>query len=228
MSDDHTITKVFTVQVPVERAWAAFADGSERSKWEADTYEIDPRPGGRVHWTLPGIESTGQVEEVVEHELLRHTEQSGPHGGAEITVRFESVDGGTTITVTHAGFGSGEGWDEWLEGTSLGWSQAIADLVAYLETGAAVRRFAVRMGSPGMQMHDTPAGIRVEGVQPDAMADQAGLQVGDLLLRVGGAPVFSIAELWVLLREHAEGETLTVDYVRGGEVLQGKGAIGTW
>ena len=55
---DRKIEKVFTVEVPIERAWRAFADSHERSQWEAATYEIDPVPGGRVHWTLPGIEST--------------------------------------------------------------------------------------------------------------------------------------------------------------------------
>ena len=48
------IEKVFTVAATVERAWHAFADGTERSKWEAATYEIDARPGGAVRWTDAG------------------------------------------------------------------------------------------------------------------------------------------------------------------------------
>jgi len=68
------IRKTFTVAVSRERAWAAFADSHERSQWEAESYEIDPVVGGKVRWSLPGIESVGVVEEVVPLERLRHRE----------------------------------------------------------------------------------------------------------------------------------------------------------
>ena len=79
------VRKAFTVAVAPARAWAAFADPVERSRWEAETYEIDPRPGGRVHWELPGIECSGVVDEVERERLLRHTESDGPHHGSVIT-----------------------------------------------------------------------------------------------------------------------------------------------
>jgi len=221
--------RTFTVEVPVERAWAAFADSRERSRWEAETYEIDPTPGGQVHWTLPGIEAKGEVVDVEPGRLLRHIEGSGPHARAEVTVTFEEVDGGTRVTITHAGFGDAEHWDEWLEGTANGWTQAICDLIAYLRTGVPPRRFATAMQSPGMTMHDTDAGVVVETVESGRMADQAGLRPGDLLLRVGGAPVFCISDLWVLMREHGWGTRFDVEYVRGNERRQGVGVIdGGW
>jgi hypothetical protein len=46
------------------------------------------------------------------------------------------------------------------------------------------------------------------------------------VFRVGGVPVFSIAELWVLMREHRAGATIEIDYVRGGERLHGGGVPG--
>jgi uncharacterized protein YndB with AHSA1/START domain len=221
--------RTFTVGVPVERAWAAFADSHERSQWEACEYDIDPRPGGCVHWTLPGIESNGRVEEVVPLQLLRHRELDGPHTKSEITVTFEQVDDGTRITITHAGFGPTEDWDEWLEGTSLGWNQAIADLYVYLETGVTARRFASEMHSPGMTMHQTDAGLRVRSVEPDNLAAQAGLEVGDLVLTVGGVPIFTIPELWVLMREHGAGAKFAIEYVRDGERRRGTGVVhGGW
>ncbi|MGH9216487.1 MAG: SRPBCC domain-containing protein [Acidimicrobiales bacterium] len=219
------VKKTFTVAVPADRAWEAFADPHERSQWEALEYEIDARPGGHLRWMLPGIEATGRVEEVQPHRFLRHTELTGPHAGCEVTVSFEEITGGTRITITHAGFGSAEQWDEWLEGTSLGWGQAIADLIVYLHTGVPARRFATAMNSPGMTMADTDGGIEVRTVVAGGMADQAGLRAGDLVLRVGGVPVFSIAEVWVLMREHHPGATLEIEYVRGGERLHGVGVL---
>jgi uncharacterized protein YndB with AHSA1/START domain len=220
------IEKTFTVAVPIERAWSAFADSHERSQWEASEYEIDPRPGGVVRWSLPGIEATGRVEEADPPRRLRHVELSGPHTKCEITVTFEAIDDGTRISITHSGFGSGEGWDEWLEGTSLGWAQAISDLIVYLRSGVPARRFVAAMRHPGMRMTDTEAGIEVVDVADDGLARDAGLQSGDLLLRVGGVPVFTIAELWVLMREHEAGSELEVEYLRDRERRQGAGVLG--
>jgi uncharacterized protein YndB with AHSA1/START domain len=217
--------RTFTVEVPLERAWAAFADSAERSQWEAATYEIDPTPGGRVRWELPGLEATGEVVEVVPNKLLRHVEGSGPHTNAEVTVRFEAVDGGTSITITHAGFGDAAHWDEWLEGTAIGWSQAIADLVVYLRTGVPARRFVAAMQSPGMTMRDGDGGVEVASVSVGALADQAGLEAGDLLLRVGGVPVFAITDVWVLMREHGTGTELEVEYLRSDQRRHGKGRL---
>ena len=223
-----SIEKVFTVAVPVERAWSAFADGAERSKWEATVYEIDARPGGAVHWELPGIESYGRVEEVETNRVLRHTELDGPHAKAEITVRFEDLGTSTRVTITHAGFGDGDGWDEWLEGTSLGWTQAIADLIVYLETGVATHRFTAGMSSPGMSMTDIPGGVRVLDVQPVGLAADAGLQRDDLLVRIDGTPIFTISDLWVLMHQRSPGERCTVEYVRDGRMASGSGAVTSW
>jgi S1-C subfamily serine protease len=81
------------------------------------------------------------------------------------------------------------------------------------------------MNSPGMTMADIDGGIEVRTVAAGGMADQAGLRAGDLVLRVGGVPVFSIAEVWVLMREHHPGATLEIEYVRGGERLHGVGVL---
>ena len=117
--------KTFVVHVPLARAWQAFAETQERSRWEANPFEIEARPGGRVRWELPGIETTGRVLEVVPERLLKHIEDTGPHAGQEVTVAFEEVEGGTRISITHAGFGDGDEFDDMLESTQLGWSMAI-------------------------------------------------------------------------------------------------------
>ena len=217
------VEKIFEVAVPVARAWQAFADSRERSQWEAVEFEIDPRPGGRVRWTLPGYEAHGRVEEVEPERLLRHTEGAGPHAETEVTVRLQPVEGGTRISITHSGIpdeGPGD-----VESTSLGWSQAIADLVAYLERGVPAGRFVRRMLYPGMQIAQTPAGLEVRTVDPGGFADQAGLRPGDLLLALGGAPIYTRPELWVLMRQHAPGDKLTAEYVRAGERLSGTGVL---
>jgi uncharacterized protein YndB with AHSA1/START domain len=216
----------FVVGVPVARAWRAFADGEQRSKWEALTFEIDPRPGGRVHWELPGLECDGRVEEVEEHRLLRHTELTGPHANSEVTVTFESVDAGTRISITHAGFGDSDAWRGALGGLSIGWSQAVADLVLYLRTGIPARRFTVILGDPGAQLVDTPAGVEVGEIAPGGCADQAGMRRGDVVLTACGVPVFTARELWVMLRARGPKGAFDFEYVRGTERRAGAGTLG--
>ena len=224
------IEKTFTVAAPVSRAWTAFVDGDERAKWEACEYEIEPVPGGKIRWTLPGLEANGHVEEVETERLLRYVETGGPHLDSEITITFEAVDQGTRISITHAGFGDTDDWGEWIEGTTLGWGQAIADLIVYLEHGVVAGRFVGSMEPPGMRTHDTPAGLVIDAVMEGGLAAQAGLARGDLILSAGGAAIYTLPELWVLLREHGPGDPLEIEYVRDGKKLTGKGTLSgaTW
>ena len=133
--------KTFVVAVPRGTAWRAFADSTERSRWEAPVHGIDPKPGGRIHYEFPdGTANDGVVQEVKLGQLLRHIEPHGP-GETEVAVLFEDVEGGTRITIVHSGFGEGGDWVGIFEATSLAWTQAIADLVVYLERGVVPERF---------------------------------------------------------------------------------------
>ena len=213
--------KTFEVAVPVSRAWQAFADSHERSQWEACVYEIEPRPGGRVYWRVGAYECTGEVQEAEPGKILRHTEITGPHQQSEVTVTFEEVEGGTRIRVTHAGFGDGDEWQSQLESTTCGWSQAIADLVLYLESGVVAKRFVQAWHHPGFQAIEVPSGLRVVGIDEGGFGERVGLRTGDVLLTFGGAPVYLQSDLAVVGRTHQPGEKLTLEWVRGGERLQG-------
>jgi uncharacterized protein YndB with AHSA1/START domain len=226
MSNSDAFEKTFVVGVPIARAWAAFADGRERSNWEALRYDIDARPGGRLHWELSGIECDGRVEEATPPHRLRHVELTGPHADSEVTVTFEAVEAGTRVTITHAGFGDSDAWRGALGGMRIGWDQAIADLHLYLQTGVPARRFTTALGDPGMRLADTSAGLEVLDVQPGGCADQAGLRTGDVVLTAGGAPVYTSRELWVMLRARGAGNDIAFEYVSERERRAGAGVLG--
>jgi uncharacterized protein YndB with AHSA1/START domain len=218
------IEKVFTVAVEPARAWQLFADGTERAKWEASTYDIDAVAGGAFRWTIGQHLGEGEVLESVPEQLLRQHEVNA-HANSEVTVTFEAVESGTRITITHAGFGDGS-WDDWLEGTSNGWDQAIADLIAYLETGVAARRFVVPFDNFGLRLRETTAGLRVTEVSPGGVGHQAGLVSGDLLLTAGGAPVFAIGELWAVARLVGRpGCDVELEWVHDSERRAGTGRV---
>ena len=222
------IEKTLVVPVPREKVWRAFADSAERSKWEAATYEIDPTPGGRIHYSFPdGISNDGVVLEVEPGRLLRHREPHGP-GDTEVTIRIQDVDNGTHISITHSGFGTTDDWEGQREATEHAWSQAIADLVVYLERGVVADRFVRGFLDPGVTIRETSAGLEVLKVTPGRFADRAGVRAGDLLLTVGGAAVYTTPELWALMGGRRPGEVLAVEYLRGRQRLVGSGALSNW
>ena len=61
------------------------------------------------------------------------------------------------------------------------------------------------------------AGLIILNVEPESPAERAGLQVGDILLRLGGTAITEIEELQAALRGDAVGATVKALVLRGGE-----------
>jgi uncharacterized protein YndB with AHSA1/START domain len=222
------IEKRFVVAVPPERAWQAFTDPEELRRWQAPVYEMDPRPGGKLRWEIPPWPAVdGEVVEVDEPRLLRTTEDAGMlDATTEITVTFEAVDGGTRITITHAGFGDGPEWGDSFASHSLGWSDSIADLVLYLMQGGVARRFFTPWRTTlGLQVEEVPGGVRVIAVAPGGYAEEAGFEPGDIVVRIGGVPIFERSDLWCVQYAHPAGTPLAAEFARGSDLLQGEGLL---
>lgn len=66
---------------------------------------------------------------------------------------------------------------------------------------------------------------RVAGIQPDSPAAKAGLQIGDLLLEVGGKAISSSESLRETLLSHAPGEELSLRIRRGQETRELKARL---
>jgi S1-C subfamily serine protease len=62
-----------------------------------------------------------------------------------------------------------------------------------------------------------PAGVVVAGVTAGTAAEQAGIQVGDVILSVGGESINTMDQLVVALRFYRVGEVVDVEIQRGGE-----------
>ncbi|MBU6227657.1 MAG: trypsin-like peptidase domain-containing protein [Acidobacteria bacterium] len=64
---------------------------------------------------------------------------------------------------------------------------------------------------------DGGVGSIIATVQPGSPADQAGINVGDIVLAVDGEPVNGQAGLVAAIRDRDSGETISVDLIRDGE-----------
>ncbi len=90
----------------------------------------------------------------------------------------------------------------WLE---AGWWAIRADLWVFFEHGVAAGRHLRPWSSIGCDVAETPGGLTVGAVSPGGPAESAGVQAGDLLLTVAGAPVVNIRELAILARSLRSG-----------------------
>ena len=189
-------------------------------RFDADTDEqhaVADTPGGPVGFA---------VTEFVEGERLGYRQwAASPETGIDVTVVFEAIDGGTRITMTQAGFGTGSILES--DGVRRGMAETLADLVLYLEHGVrfARHRDITARSSLGATLSEVPGAVRVVDVVVGELADDAGVQSGDLLLQLGGAAVFDLTDVAFFLREHGEGEETEVVFAHDGDVRRGSGRL---
>ena len=70
----------------------------------------------------------------------------------------------------------------------------------------------------GVQLE--PAGLLLTVIASGGPAEKAGLLKGDVLQKVDGAPVSTMADLLANLRMHKPGEKVTVTLMRKGEPVE--------
>jgi uncharacterized protein YndB with AHSA1/START domain len=220
--------KTFFLAGPLSTAWEAFTDPKLLEVWlTGKVVEADVAPGGRIAWEADEYgQLVWEITEVEPQRRLVYTEGPGIlPAPTEVTVTFEDAGAGTRVTITQAGFGEGEDWQAHLDSVGLGWVQSLAGLDLFLRTGVRHDRFFTFRSELGMEVDEPLAGPLVRSVADGSFAQAAGLRVGDIVLRLGEAPVFSRADLWLFTREHASGEEVEVTYVRGGDLLTGRAAL---
>jgi len=69
-------------------------------------------------------------------------------------------------------------------------------------------------------------GVEVTSVTPGAAADRAGLQLGDVLLRINDRDVHSVADLQARVALFQPGDRINVQYIRYGRQLEAEVALG--
>jgi uncharacterized protein YndB with AHSA1/START domain len=175
---DAVYERTFVVAAPITRAWLAFTDPQERDAWMANPH-LDKFEPAEI--------TIGAVEPL--RRLSWSQRYAGLDGSYDTTVTFDEAPGGTRITIVRSGFGESEGWRHYAHNTARGWDEMIADLALYLETAVrGARHFSFRSGL-GATMLQSAAGVRITSVVPGGFAARAGMQAGDLLLRLNGASV---------------------------------------
>lgn len=105
------------------------------------------------------------------------------------------------------------------------WRRIVADFRLYVEHGVTAPPAAWR-ASLGATTRETPTGLAVRDVEPEAYADCCGMQEDDILLTLAGVRILDTAELWTVLSMLAPGDLATATWVREGAVLESESILG--
>ena len=213
---DDGFEATFVVTTPRQQAWA---------RLKAAAPAVDGMGAARDgQWWIPGIEAPADELEVRPGELLRARKAVQPCKGTEIVIVLEDEDTGTRITISQFGFGDGFAASRaWL---ATGWYPIVADLAVFFERGVSLGRHAVPWSGISCDVAETDEGLRVTSVEPAGLAASAGLQPGDVIVQLAGAPVLTIHDLSVLVRGPLRRmPEVKMRYLRGNDILTGAGTV---
>jgi putative serine protease PepD len=143
----------------------------------------------------------------------------GNSGGALVNGAGEVIGINTAIATVASGGASGD------QSGNIGVGFAIPSNTAkrigdeIRETGKASRAFlgvSSRTAAEG-QNTEVGTGAEVVSVEPDSAAENAGLEVGDVVVAVGDRPITSSTELTAAVRSEAPGATVELTVRRDGD-----------
>ena len=214
---DDGFEATFVVSTTRDEAWARLEAAEPAAEGLGER-----RPG---QWWIPAIEAPADELEVEPGHRLVTRKAVQPCKGTEIVLTLTDEGSGTRITIVQSGFG--DGFAEQRAWLAAGWYPILADLVIFFERGVSLGRHASMWSSIGCEVTETDEGLVVAGaVQDGGFSAQAGLQQGDLLVRLMGSPLTTIHDLAVLSRGPLRpGTEATVRFLRGTELRRGVGQI---
>lgn len=187
--------------------------------WAALQLEQDGQP----LWLtpFPNLQPDRPTAEIVETQPMQRIvadKVSEPCKGTRISVSLEPESGGTRITLAQAGFP--DYLQDMLDVIQLGGDQIVADLALYLDRGVVLCRHALPWAFCGLVTRDVATGLEISAVLPGGFGERIGLEPGDRLLTLGGAPLFTRQCLNTLMRVLQSGTEVEASWVRERNLMR--------
>lgn len=113
-----------TIPLPIPMIYAAFTDPAQLKGWLCDSAEVDPRVGGEyvLRWSAPiEFESRGRILRMQPDVDIGYSWLAPPPFApllnqpapkTHVYVRLQESPEGIDVTLEHAGWESGEEWEE--------------------------------------------------------------------------------------------------------------------
>ena len=210
--DDHYEANVIVQRSP-EEVWSS----------------LEKQENGELAWLsawprMPGDESAGTVLSVEPLQCIRVHKDSEPCKDTEIILTLVPGENGTTrVQVIQKNL------PPWvmasIDAFVLGGDQIVADLVLFLERDVLVYRHAMNWSFLGIVAREVTAGLEVTALVPGTYGNRVGMEVADLIIALGGAPVFTQQCLQAVSRVFKSGDEIEATWLRGQALQHGKAAI---
>jgi uncharacterized protein YndB with AHSA1/START domain len=227
---DETLTFTQAIDAPPKAVYYAFTNTAAIRGWLCDNAQLDANENGRIylHWNQEGYYVNGQFTALEPDTSLAFTWHGrGEAAATKVQVALAAENGGTQVTLTHSGIGTGKEWTETRAELEKGWEKGLANLKAVLETGLDKRIYerpmlgifinnfideeqAAQLGLPG-------TGIQIGGTVPGTRAESAGLQADDVITRMQDVEMTSFRSIGQVLNVHKPEDNVEVVFYRDGQ-----------
>lgn len=215
-------SRTWQFATPVEQVWAAFIDRNTSTPWN-HVFTGDPY-FGRGAIVVREVDR----QEAGDERHLAWTEAEGDDL-ATMSVTVAGAEPGARLTLTRSAPTDTGTLPNRHGGRFHGWVESMYDFATHIERGVPPLRHIggggfQRLGRIGADLIETSGGVEA-GTVREGLARDAGMQAGDLLLRVDDAAVFTLGDLWLVQRLLPAGTTVRFTYLRGNEVLEGSATV---
>lgn len=226
MTDTLSFTQY--IQASPSAAYHAFTNQAALPNWLCNVVNTSVRVGGPLflEWVPENYYVIGEFTTLQPDSLIAFTWRGrGEPATTQVQVSLTPSDEGVQVTLTHSGLGDGETWQGTRIAMQDGWQRALANLKKVLETGLDDRIYsrpflgiylagAVSADEAAALQLPISGGIRISGAAADTGAAGAGLQAGDILLRLAGVDLVDFAALRQALSAQRAGDIIDVVYFR--------------
>jgi uncharacterized protein YndB with AHSA1/START domain len=133
-----TIEQTITVNAPRDDVFRALTDAGDLKRWWITDGASEPRSGGhfRYEWRMadPANDHVqeGAYDAVVDGVVVAYPWAAGPGTTTHVTFALEEGEGGTRVSLVHAGFAAE---DETHARHDQGWRGFLSNLKSVLEAG---------------------------------------------------------------------------------------------
>ncbi len=225
-----TLTFKRTINVPPAEVYRAFTNSTAWREWMSDLAFATPEKGGRLYlaWNT-GQYAHGKYLAAADAKKVAFTwHGTGEPAPSQVRVSFKAKKGGTEITLTHSGLGSGKAWAKVVKAMQRGWEESLENLQSVLETGHDLR-FTLRpmlgvlidneIDAERAKKYGVPVnyGVRLGSTVEGMGARAAGLESGDVIVGVGAKKVTNWPSLIAALQGLRAGRTVKVTFYRKGQ-----------
>lgn len=123
------------IHAPPERVWRALTEAAELERWFPLEARVEPGEGGEIFMSWKNEYSgSSKILTWDPPHHLRISWGGEDDAAAQVTdYHIEGRGGRTLLRVVTSGFPPDASWDDWVEGTRLGWLFELTSLKRYLE-----------------------------------------------------------------------------------------------